>query len=61
MFAGILLILIGGLFLLRNLGIIPFWYGWHEMWPAIIIALGLAMIADAVVKKRRSDTGNESK
>jgi phage shock protein C len=53
MFVGILLILLGGFFLLRNLDIIPFWYGWQELWPVIIIAVGLSMIADTMFRKSK--------
>lgn len=56
MFVGILLILAGLFFLLRNLDIIPFWYGFSELWPIVIIAVGLGMMFDAVSRrsKRRS-------
>jgi uncharacterized integral membrane protein len=53
MFLGFLLIIIGGIFLLRNLGILPFWYGWSELWPVILIAFGLALVGDAVFKKNK--------
>ena len=58
MFVGIMLVLIGGFFLLRNLDIIPFWYGWEEMWPIVIVAIGVSMVADAIFKKtkRRKET-----
>lgn len=51
MFVGILLIMLGGFFLLRNLDIIPFWYGWHELWPIVIIAIGFSMIGDTVIRR----------
>jgi hypothetical protein len=53
MFVGILLILVGGFFLLRTLDIIPFWYGWQELWPIAIIAVGLAMVTDATFRRSR--------
>ena len=53
MFVGILLIMLGGFFLLRNLDIIPFWYGWEELWPVLIIAVGLSMIADTIFRKSK--------
>ena len=53
MFVGILLIMLGGFFLLRNLDIIPFWYGWEELWPVLIIAVGLSMIADTMFRRSK--------
>jgi uncharacterized integral membrane protein len=53
MFVGILLIMLGGFFLLRNLDIIPFWYGLHELWPAVIIAIGFSMIGDTIFRKSK--------
>ncbi len=53
MFVGILLIMLGGFFLLRNLDIIPFWYGWHELWPVVIIAIGFSMIGDTLIRRSK--------
>ncbi len=53
MFVGILLIMLGGFFLLRNLDIIPFWYGWHELWPVVIIAVGFSMIGDTLIRRSK--------
>jgi len=61
MFFGFLLIVIGGFFLLRNLGIIPFWYGWDELWPLLFVAGGIAMIGDAILRRNRRDDKAESK
>jgi len=52
-FVGILIICIGTFFLLRNFGVIPFWVGWEEFWPVLLIAVGLSMVADVLVKKSR--------
>ena len=43
MFAGIVLIIVGIIFLLRNLGILT---GdvWGTFWPLIVIALGLSLL-----------------
>ena len=56
MFVGILLILVGGFFLLRSLDIIPYWYDWSDLWPLLIVGVGLAMVVDATCRrsKRRS-------
>jgi len=40
---GLIVIVIGGLFLLRNLGLIPY-LSWSVVWPIIIILIGLCMI-----------------
>ena len=53
MFVGILLIMLGGFFLLRNLDIIPFWYGWQELWPIVIIAVGFSMIGDTLIRRSK--------
>ena len=44
MFMGILLLLLGLLALLSQLGIIPVRSVWSFLWPAVIIALGVNMI-----------------
>jgi len=43
MFFGIILVVIGALLLLNNMGII---YGsfWNYLWPVVIVAVGLRMI-----------------
>jgi len=43
LFAGIVLIILGGLLLLERLGII---YGdvWDIFWPAVLIALGISLL-----------------
>jgi hypothetical protein len=48
MFIGFVILALGVLFLLKNLGVI---YGdiWDYLWPAAIIALGISII----FKKRR--------
>lgn len=53
MFVGLLLILIGGFFLLQNLNVIPYWIDWHDLWPVVIIALGISMLFDVFTKKTR--------
>ena len=53
MFIGFLVVILGTFFLLRNLGILPFWYGWAELWPVVLIALGLAMVGDSIFKKSK--------
>lgn len=46
LFSGIILLSIGGLFLLDNLDIIP--YGFGDFWPLILILVGIFIIKNAV-------------
>lgn len=41
--AGLILILIGVLFLLGNMGLLG-WFSFRQLWPLILIAIGLAII-----------------
>ncbi len=43
--AGLIIILVGTLFLLRNVGIL-FDMDWGLLWPLIIILVGLGMLKD---------------
>ncbi len=45
-FSGVILVTIGGLFLLDNLNIIP--YGFSDFWPVILILVGIFIIKNAV-------------
>jgi len=42
-FWGVALIIVGGLFLLKNLGLLPL-IDWDVIWPVLIIALGVFFI-----------------
>lgn len=46
--AGIILIVIGGLFLIRQLDLIPF----RELWPSLFIIGGLALIINSSIKSK---------
>jgi len=46
--AGIILIVVGGLFLIRQLDLIPF----RDIWPALFILGGLALIINSSVKSK---------
>lgn len=50
-FPGILLIALGGIFLLRNLGRLPH-NVWHYVWPTVIIIVGLWLILGPVFRRR---------
>ncbi|MDG6244152.1 MAG: DUF5668 domain-containing protein [Methanolobus sp.] len=45
---GLLLVVAGILFLLNNIGMLPtgFWWALLDLWPALIIILGLDIIAE---------------
>ena len=42
--AGLILIVIGALFLLSNLGLLG-WWRWDVFWPLILIGVGVALLA----------------
>ncbi|MEE1885093.1 PspC domain-containing protein [Pedobacter flavus] len=42
--AGVILIVLGGLFLVRELEILPYWFSVRKLWPLIFVGLGLAFI-----------------
>jgi hypothetical protein len=44
MFFGIVLVILGALLLLNEIGIIN-WSGWGVIWPILIIAVGVKLIA----------------
>jgi len=48
--AGIALVLFGSFFLLEQLDLIPF-LSFHDIWPVILIAMGVAVIFSGVEKK----------
>ncbi len=49
---GVMLVVIGTLFLLNSLGVLE-GVGFHELWPAILIAVGIAIIYDRVRRSWR--------
>ncbi len=49
---GVMLVVIGVLFLLNSLGVIA-GVGFRELWPAILIAVGVAIIYDRVRRSWR--------
>ncbi len=44
MFFGIILVILGAMLLLNEMGIIH-WSGWGIIWPILIIAVGVKLIA----------------
>jgi phage shock protein PspC (stress-responsive transcriptional regulator) len=50
--AGLALIVIGGIFLLRQIGV---WFDWDLWWPVALIGLGALLMVFAVFPGRRSD------
>ena len=49
--AGLVLVAIGVIFLLSNLGVL-FWWRWDIFWPVILIGIGLAFL---VIHRKRND------
>ena len=50
---GIIFIVFGGLFLLRNLGYIDFTFTMRRHWPVILIVVGLSIIVKSLVNKQQ--------
>ena len=51
--AGFILILIGAIFLLANLGFL-WWWNWGTMWPTLLIGIGLFILASSVNLRNRA-------
>lgn len=47
-------VLLGGWFLLDNIGVLPFDLGGEIIWPALVILFGLGLLADALRKPKHS-------
>lgn len=60
MFFGLVLIIIGAVFLLQNLGILT-GDSWNVVWPAIIILLGIIVLTKPAQRKSRSDRSSDKK
>lgn len=41
---GLILIVVGGFFLLRNLGWIPYYIDWELIWPVALVGFGAYLI-----------------
>ena len=54
MFIGIILVILGVLLLLNQLGLIA-WHNWGILWPIILVALGARMIMTSQKKKEDSN------
>ena len=48
---GTILIIVGFLFLARNLGYIDFHFSWRVYWPAILILVGLSIMINSWLHK----------
>ena len=46
MFFGLVLVFLGGILLLKQMGIIHNWSFWSYIWPVLIIAIGIKLIVD---------------
>ena len=47
---GIILVVIGGLFLARNLGYIDFQFTMRRYWPLILVLIGLSVVVKSLAK-----------
>ena len=52
MFFGIVLIIIGAILLLNQMGIIHHWTFWGYIWPVLIIAVGVQLLMGGTKKKQ---------
>lgn len=63
--AGIILIFVGGYFLLNELDILPEWFSIFKLWPVVLIAMGLVILFRPGKKKTvyppQQPFSNESK
>ena len=51
-FTNVLFVLLGGYFLLKNIGILPVQLGGKIIWPALVILFGISLLADALRKPK---------
>ena len=56
MIGGLIVLGIGLVFLLINLGIIP---GFRVIWPIVMIIVGLALIVGSISRKKRNQNPND--
>ena len=47
-------VLLGGYFLVKNLGVLPFELGGKVIWPALVILFGISLLADALRKPKNA-------
>jgi lia operon protein LiaF len=57
---GLVLLVVGGVFLARNLGYIDFYFSFRAYWPVILIFIGLGWIVKSF-ERRPSDRDEEGK
>ena len=53
-FTNVGFILLGGFFLLKNIGILPLELGGEIIWPALVILFGISLLADALRKPKHA-------
>jgi cell wall-active antibiotic response 4TMS protein YvqF len=54
---GLILVAVGGLLLLRNLGL--FWVSFHHVWPVVLVALGAFLLWRAMESRHPSPEGGD--
>jgi len=56
---GLILLVVGCFFLTRELGLIPYWISFRNLWPIIFIALGISIIAKSKRKNEWKEWQNQ--
>lgn len=51
-FWGVILIIIGGLFLARNFGLLDFHFMWRTYWPVILIVIGASWVVKSLTETK---------
>ena len=54
---GVILVAVGTLFLLRNLGV--FWISFHHVWPVVLVAIGVYLVWRAVDSRHAPSGGDD--
>ncbi|MBF8248640.1 MAG: hypothetical protein HW374_1440 [Bacteroidetes bacterium] len=49
---GAILVVVGGLFLARNLGYLDFYFSMRLYWPVILILIGIAILINSSMQKK---------
>ncbi|MEX1275434.1 MAG: DUF5668 domain-containing protein [Bacteroidota bacterium] len=52
MYLGLILIVLGGLFLARNFGLLDFHIMWRTYWPVILIVLGASWVVKSLTETK---------
>ncbi|PWG78126.1 hypothetical protein DDR33_23960 [Pararcticibacter amylolyticus] len=56
--AGIILIALGGYFMLREFDYIPYWFSMQKLWPVVLIVVGVLILGNS--RKKNTFSGADS-